>query len=81
MKISKAKKKRAEKAELGFIGLRMAEAEKLGVTMLIGNMARQLWSYGVHHGGAKKDSSTLITYLEAWAGAKVKGKGARSHLK
>ena len=63
------------------INLCMAEAEKLGVTMLLGNMARQLWAYGYHHGGAKKDSSTLITHFEDWAGVKVIGKAARSRRK
>lgn len=58
------------------ISLAMAIAEKLGVPMLIGNSARQLWAYGAHHGGAKRDSSTLITYLEEWAGVQVIGKAA-----
>lgn len=56
----------------------MKEAEKLGVTMLLGNMANQLWGYGVHRGGGKRDSSTLITYLEEWAGVKVVGAAGRS---
>lgn len=56
----------------------MKEAERLGVTMLMGNMANQLWGYGVHRGGAKRDSSTLITYLEEWAGVQVAGAVARS---
>lgn len=59
------------------ISLCMREAERLGVTMLIGNMAKQLWGYGVHRGGAKRDSSTLITYLEEWAGVEVRGRAAR----
>jgi hypothetical protein len=54
----------------------MKEAEKLGVTMFLGNMACQLWSHGYHQGGAKKDSSTLITHFESWAGAKVAGRAA-----
>ncbi len=60
------------------ITLCMKEADRLGVTMLMGNMARQLWGYGVNHGGAKRDSSTLITYLEEWAGVKVVGAAGRS---
>lgn len=60
------------------ITLCMKEADRLGVTMLLGNMARQLWAYGYHHGGAKRDSSSLITYLEDWAGVKVVGKAARA---
>jgi 3-hydroxyisobutyrate dehydrogenase-like beta-hydroxyacid dehydrogenase len=59
------------------ISLCMKEAERLGVTMLLGNMAKQLWGFGVHHGGAKRDSSTLITYLEDWAGVKVVGAAGR----
>ncbi len=59
------------------ITLCMKEAERLGVTMFLGNMARQLWGYGVNHGGAKKDSSTLITHFEEWAGVQVIGKAAR----
>ena len=59
------------------ITLCMKEADRLGVTMLMGNMARQLWGYGVNHGGAKRDSSTLITYLEDWAGVKVVGAAGR----
>ena len=54
----------------------MKEAEKLGVTMLLGNMASQLWSHGYHQGGAKKDSSTLITHFERWAGVEVVGRAA-----
>jgi 3-hydroxyisobutyrate dehydrogenase-like beta-hydroxyacid dehydrogenase len=57
--------------------LAMKEAQRLGVTMLIGNMANQLWGYGVNRGGAKRDSTTLITSLEEWAGVKVVGKAGR----
>jgi len=59
------------------ITLCMKEAERLGVTLWLGNMARQLWQYGVQHGGAKRDSSTLITVFEEWAGVKVVGKAGR----
>jgi 3-hydroxyisobutyrate dehydrogenase-like beta-hydroxyacid dehydrogenase len=59
------------------ISLCMKEAERLGVTMFLGNMAKQLWEYGVHHGGAKRDSSTLITHFEEWAGVQVVGAAAR----
>ena len=55
----------------------MKEAERLGVTMLVGNMANQLWRYGVNRGGAKRDSTRLITYLEEWAGVKVVGAAGR----
>jgi 3-hydroxyisobutyrate dehydrogenase-like beta-hydroxyacid dehydrogenase len=59
------------------ITLCMKEAERLGVTMFLGSMARQLWGYGVNHGGGKRDSSTLITHFEEWAGVQVIGKAAR----
>jgi len=59
----------------------MKEAEKLGVTMLLGNMASQLWSHGYHQGGAKMDSSTLITHFENWAGVKVAGRAAAEKRK
>ncbi len=55
----------------------LKEAERLGVTMLLGNMARQLWSHGYHHGGAKRDSSSLIKLFEDWAGVQVVGKAAK----
>ena len=55
----------------------MEEADRLGVTMLVGNMANQLWRHGVYRGGAKRDSTTLITYLEEWAGVKVVGAAGR----
>jgi 3-hydroxyisobutyrate dehydrogenase-like beta-hydroxyacid dehydrogenase len=60
------------------ISLCMKEAERLGVTMFLGSMAKQLWGYGVNHGGAKRDSSTLITYFEEWAGVQVSGAAARN---
>lgn len=60
------------------ITLCMKEADRLGVAMFLGNMAKQLWGYGVNHGGAKRDSSTLITYFEEWAGVKVVGKAGRA---
>ncbi|MBI4189771.1 MAG: NAD(P)-dependent oxidoreductase [Betaproteobacteria bacterium] len=59
------------------ISLCMKEAEELGVTMLVGNTVKQLWAYGIHHGGAKQDSTRIITYLEQWAGVKVVGKAAQ----
>jgi 3-hydroxyisobutyrate dehydrogenase-like beta-hydroxyacid dehydrogenase len=62
------------------ITLCMKEADRLGVTMLLGNTAKQMWGYGVNHGGAKRDSSTLITYLEEWAGVKVVGKAGQGRL-
>ena len=50
--------------KLGFVGL--------------GKMGAPIWGYGVNRGGAKRDSSTLITYLEEWAGVKVVGAAGRA---
>ena len=58
---------------IGFIGL----GKMGGPTMLLGNMAKQMWGYGVSQGGAKRDSSTLITYLEEWAGVEVRGRAVK----
>jgi hypothetical protein len=64
--------------KLGLARSRRPSAERLGVTMLIGNMAKQLWGYSVNRGGARRDSSTLITYLEEWTGVNVVGAAGRA---
>ena len=53
--------------------LTIEEAEALGVPMWIGQAVRQLWHYAASHGGAELDGTTLITFLEAWAGVEVRG--------
>lgn len=60
------------------VSLCMKEADKLGVTMWIGNAVRQLYAYAVHRGGPDKDSTSLITHIEEWAGVTVAGKSARA---
>jgi 3-hydroxyisobutyrate dehydrogenase-like beta-hydroxyacid dehydrogenase len=54
------------------ISLTVGEAEDLGVPMWIGQAVRQIWKYAVSQGGAEKDGTSLITFLEPWAGVQVK---------
>ena len=57
------------------ISLTVGEAEELGVPMWIAQSVRQVWKYAVSQGGADRDGTALITYLEPWAGVEV-----RSHI-
>ena len=59
------------------IGLAIDECQAMGLPMLVGSAARQLWQFAYAQGGGKRDMTTLITYLEPWAGVEVKGKAAR----
>jgi 3-hydroxyisobutyrate dehydrogenase-like beta-hydroxyacid dehydrogenase len=52
--------------------LTVAEAESLGVPMWIGQAVRQVWNVAASQGGANNDASSLITYLEPWAGVEVR---------
>ncbi|CAM4133530.1 Oxidoreductase [Bordetella tumbae] len=54
------------------ISLTVAEAEHLNVPVWIARPVQQLWRYAVSQGGAERDGSALITYLEAWAGIEVR---------
>jgi 2-hydroxy-3-oxopropionate reductase len=56
------------------IGLAVDECQALGVPMWIGSAARALWQYAYAQGGAEKDMTALITYLEPWAGVRVKSR-------
>ena len=60
------------------IGLAIDECQAMGLPMQVGSAARQLWQFAYAQGGAKRDMTTFITYLEAWAGVEVKGKAARA---
>jgi len=55
----------------------LEEAARLGVTMWTGTTVRELWAHASRLGGARRDITALITYLEDWAGVKVIGKAAR----
>jgi 3-hydroxyisobutyrate dehydrogenase-like beta-hydroxyacid dehydrogenase len=49
----------------------LEEAEALGVPMWVGNVVRQLFAYAISQGGGPRDGSTIIQYIEAWAGVQV----------
>jgi 2-hydroxy-3-oxopropionate reductase len=59
------------------IGLAIEECQAMGLPMIVGSAARQLWQFAYNQGGAKRDMTTLVTYLEPWAGVEVRGKSAR----
>jgi len=60
------------------IGLAIDECQALGVPMWIGSAARALWQYASAKGGAQKDMTALVTYIEPWAGVRVKARTPRS---
>ena len=49
-----------------------SEAEELGVPMWIGQQVRQVWNFAASQGGAERDGTSLITYLEPLAGVEVR---------
>lgn len=59
------------------IGLAIEECQALGMPMLVGSAARQLWQFAYNQGGGARDMTSLVTYLEPWAGVEVRGKSAR----
>ena len=59
------------------VGLAIDECQALGVPMWVGSAARQLWQYVYAQSGGKQDMTTLVTYIEKWAGVQVKGKACR----
>jgi 2-hydroxy-3-oxopropionate reductase len=59
------------------IGLAIEECQAMGLPMIVGSAAKQLWDFAYNQGGGKRDMTTLITYLEPWAGVEVRGKAAR----
>jgi 2-hydroxy-3-oxopropionate reductase len=63
------------------IGLAIDECQAMGLPMLVGSAARQLWQFAYAQGGAKRDMTALVTYIEPWAGVVVKGKAARGTTK
>jgi len=52
--------------------LAVREAEALGVPMWIGQAVQQVWHYAATQGGAERDGTSLVTYLEPWAGVQVR---------
>jgi len=63
------------------VGLAIDECQALGLPMLVGSAARQLWQFAYAQGGGKRDLTSLITYIEPWAGVQVRGKQARAAAK
>ena len=59
------------------ISLAIEECQALGVPMWVGGAARQLWHYANAQGGAANDMTSLVTYIEAWAEAEIRGKAAK----
>lgn len=49
----------------------LEQAEVLGVPMWVGNVVRQLWAYVISQGGGPHDYTTIIQYIETWAGVEV----------
>jgi 2-hydroxy-3-oxopropionate reductase len=60
------------------VGLAIGECRALGLPMLVGSAAHQLFEFAYARGGARRDMTSLITYIEPWAGVKVKGRSARA---
>jgi 3-hydroxyisobutyrate dehydrogenase-like beta-hydroxyacid dehydrogenase len=48
------------------------EAEELGVPMWIARAIREQWHYAISQGAYDRDGTSLITYLEQWAGVEVR---------
>ncbi len=67
------------KTELMFKDLKLCleGAEDLGVPMWVGNAVRHLWGYVVSQGGGPRDFTTIIQYIESWAGVEVGKSGSR----
>ncbi len=56
------------------VRLCMAEAEALGVPMVVGSSVRQLLSIATQTEGADADMTTMARTIEKWAGVQVGGK-------
>lgn len=61
------------KTDLIFKDLKLCleQGEALGVPMWIGSAVRQVYAYAVGQGGGDRDFTTIIQYIEAWAGVEV----------
>ena len=58
-------------------GLAIEECQAMGLPMMVGSAAHQLWKFAYNQGAGKRDMTALVTYLEAMAGVEVRGKAAR----
>ncbi|PMS38604.1 hypothetical protein C0Z20_01675 [Trinickia symbiotica] len=53
------------------ISLSVEEAQGRGVPMWVGQAVQQIWKFASTQGGYDRDGTSLITYLEPWAGIEV----------
>ncbi|WP_061958165.1 NAD-binding protein [Cupriavidus pauculus] len=60
------------------ISLAVEEAANFGVPTWVSRSVQQLWRYAVAQGGADRDGTALVTYLEPWAGITVAGSGGNA---
>ena len=60
--------------------LTVGECEALGVPMWVGQAVRQVWNVAASQGGAERDASSLITFLEPWAGVELPASDAARPL-
>jgi 3-hydroxyisobutyrate dehydrogenase-like beta-hydroxyacid dehydrogenase len=60
--------------------LTVGECEALGVPMWVGQAVRQVWNVAASQGGAERDGSSLITFLEPWAGVELPASDAARPL-
>ena len=60
------------------VKLCLEQAETLGIPMWVGNAVRQLWGYAMSQGGGPRDFTTIIQYIESWAGVEVRTSHERS---
>jgi 3-hydroxyisobutyrate dehydrogenase-like beta-hydroxyacid dehydrogenase len=53
------------------ISLSVEEAQSRGVPMWVAQAVQQIWKFASMQGGYDRDGTSLITYLEPWAGVEV----------
>ncbi|MGF6872991.1 NAD-binding protein [Paraburkholderia sp. MM5477-R1] len=53
------------------ISLSVEDAQARGVPMWVAQAAQQIWKFASTQGGYDRDGTSLITYLEPWAGIEV----------
>jgi 3-hydroxyisobutyrate dehydrogenase-like beta-hydroxyacid dehydrogenase len=54
------------------VRLCLEEAEALGVPMWVATAVRQSWFLACNEIGANEDFTTIVKYIEHWAGVEVK---------
>ncbi|GAA4336607.1 NAD(P)-dependent oxidoreductase [Pigmentiphaga soli] len=59
------------------VDLGLAEAHSLGATMWVAETVGQLWRFAISQGAAEDDYTTLIRFMEKWAGVEVRSRKAQ----